>query len=220
MGRSLDTMYLGIGEYDQPGSWFSQYTAYFRFLEEVRRWYPQVLDDLAAYPHTESTLRTDPTSVDVPWMRNWATTHHLTPFSLISMIAINTVQNWLKDADARDKREWCFPQFTAFEVPPTSVQLPEPNPLTESKDAWMNRAAVAWRERCQELKAAGYVRSAVKSQPKHFEWLANVVVGREKYETVGRRANASRQTVTDGVKPLAKWLGIEIPNRGGERKRK
>jgi hypothetical protein len=202
---------LGKGD----GEWLAKYWLCWKFLEVVAALYPQVLDDLARFPHDVSDLREEGEARQ--WLREWATRHGLAS-DLVLRAAFKTLYEWGGAPPSEPPLSWVFPD-TTYQIP--NVSLEPYDPITESNVAWLARVKRWTNQLLKAYEEAGYPTALSKTAPVHFEWLAHYAVGQYSLGEIaaGKPTFVSKTAVHRTIRFLGKTIGLTLTPRKAGRPR-
>jgi hypothetical protein len=150
-------------------------------------------------------------------------------------VAVDTVDCWLQMPRSMERSEWAYPPASL--ISPISGEegrfafefaVWDPTRWSRAQyQAEANRAFKGYlKDYCDGIEALaserGFVERDHKREAAHFLWLVWYQVQNRSQTWISRRANASRQTVADGIKSAAALSGLSLrsPNPPGRPKKK
>ena len=188
------------------GRWLSQYSVCWSVLSIVRERYDQVLHDLVRLLDDFPSAPRDAVTQDaqVQWLRDWCHRHRLVA-DLVLRVGWTTVQAWRTDHEALRERRWVFPDVV-YPLPEVSMSIP----VNDLKSEAALRDYL-YTEALRQLATKGWTLTP-RREPDHRGWLVDHVVGGKSYSKIAREVGrGSASTVSDAVRPLAKFIGLTLP---------
>jgi hypothetical protein len=201
---------LTAGEYDLVGDPYAKLHALRVFFTVAAVRYPKVWDEFEGL-----AVDADATPAAI---RAWAARHKLRGGSVIETTAIETALIWRTNPDLRRERIWCAATLASASGRPVvpAVDAIRPDPLNERRDDWLARAAATWDRQTALLKTVSFKPARIKTNPDHFEWLADYLVGEQTIQTIAVAAGRSWKTVSDALLDLSSFIGLEIDHQSAK----
>jgi hypothetical protein len=138
--------------------------------------------------------------------------------------AFFTLATWLMDPDKRNNRDWNYMGIN-WEIPvevedfklewawhPLRTSRIEIERLMRSLfEKEMKKHLDKTEQRF--VQNSGAVRPRMKTQLAHFEWLISYQIEGESQSAISKRVNATRQTVSDGIRLTATLCNLTLRRR-------
>jgi hypothetical protein len=164
-------------------------------------------DDISAKEReTRITKQLELFPFSAPWLREWA-------LAFVHDVALR--QRALPTGETPRYQD-SIPRWvlllgaTSGGFLPETARRIEPQPLLETRQEFLDRAAHAWELVVNDLQMAGFAPAPLVSR-EHVEWLVAYQVQQQSYDAIARAVRRTRQTVHDAIHNVATLL--ELPLR-------